>query len=462
MKRTGLLLVILLIAVLFLPGCQGMITARASESSTLSDTSGPQTGETADLSDDGGNPLPPLEEPLPPPAEYTIKFVVDNPKALLSVDNMPLSSHTVKLTEGKHLLEVSGDKIKQKTLEFCVTKDDTYRLKTDPPASMVSHLRTVSVGSLPKGMEFTLDGKFLFVALLGIPAIEVIDGETLEVIQRIRPQEKPYNKGEFVEIAISPREDAILASQMSTASIHRIPLTVDEDNDFKITSSVSSQGTWSKVVAFSKSGNLFAVSNWSSYDISLFTYPEMTFLKKIPVKGIPRGMVFADNDTTLYVSNYSNGALHKIDLEKAKVVDTIYPPGKKTGALRHLVLDQEKNILYASDMQFESINVYDLNEMKLFKQIRVDYNPNTIALSPDNRYLYVSCRGPNAASTYLDRSPRAGRLYIIDCSTLEVVDTRILGNQPTALAVHPSGEYLGVSNFRDNNIEFYKIEAPAN
>jgi hypothetical protein len=35
---------------------------------------------------------------------------------------------------------------------------------------------------------------------------------------------------------------------------------------------------------------------------------------------------------------------------------------------------------------------------------------------------------------------------------------RVLDNQPTALAVHPSGRIAAVSNFRDRNIEFYRVE----
>jgi DNA-binding beta-propeller fold protein YncE len=109
-------------------------------------------------------------------------------------------------------------------------------------------------------------------------------------------------------------------------------------------------------------------------------------------------------------------------------------------------------------MRRARIYIYNLKAGKIEAEIPVDRNPNTIALSPDGRYLFVSCRGPNAPETYLARSPRSGELHVIDTATRKVVDRRALGNQPTALAVHPSGRYLAVSNFRDNNIEFYRID----
>ena len=386
--------------------------------------------------------------------EYEVKLMIDNKKAILLIDGSPAQSLALKLKAGKHTLDVSGEGIKEKTLELDITGDCTIFVKTDPQWSKLTHIKTLPVGSLPKGMEFTPDGKYLFVALLGVPEIVMLDGEKIEVVKRISHPDKPYSGAGFVEMGVSPAGDAVLASQMNTASVHLIPL--NGNNAFEIASTIPTKGSWSKVIAFSESGKLFAVSNWSSLDVSLFTYPEMAFVKKIKIPGIPRGMVFADNDTSLYVSNYSNGNLHRVDLEKGKVAETIR--ASRPGALRHLVLDREKNVLYASDMGLECINIYDLNRKKLVKQIRVDYNPNTIALSPDKKRLYVSCRGPNAPSTYLDRSPRPGRLYMIDCATQEITDIRVLGNQPTALAVHPSGKIVTVSNFRDKNIEVYRID----
>ena len=393
-----------------------------------------------------------------PSKVYQVKITTDSKKAQLLVDGKFLEKSIISLSEGLHKLEVRGEEIKDKSLDFMVNRDLEMHVKADPPSSRLTHQNTLTVGSLPKGMEFTNDGNYLFIALLGESAVVMIDSTDMQIIKKIEPKDKRYEKAGFVEIGVSPLGDGVLVSQMTTASVHKIPLS--GDNPFEITESISTGGTWSKVVTFNSDGSKFAVSNWTSYDVTIFQYPEMKLLQKIKIPGIPRGMVFADNDQTLYVSNYSNGALHKVDLQAGKVIKSI--PVKRLGALRHLVLDDEKNILYASDMQMECINIYDLTTAKLIKQIKVDYNPNTIALSPDKRYLFVACRGPNAKSTYLERSPRDGHLYMIDTGTLEVVDIRKLGNQPTALAVHPSGKYVAVSNFRDKNIEIFQVDEYAN
>lgn len=386
--------------------------------------------------------------------EFNVNISIDNNQAVLAVDNVPIDKKSFTLKEGHHILSVSGDGIKAKDLDLHINKNTSLSLKADPPESKLTHLKTMYVGSLPKGMEFTRDGKYLFIALLGETNVVLLDGEKLEIIKRISHENKPYSKSSFVEIGISPIDDFVFASQMTTGSLHKIPIS--GNNAFRITDTISTHGNWSKVITFSQKGDLLAVSNWSSHSVTFFTYPDLTYLKKVSIPGIPRGMVFAHEDSSLYVSNFSNGNLHRIDLNTWRIADTIRP--KKSGALRHLVIDREKNILYASDMGEECIYVYDLTNKTIIKKIRVDYNPNTIALTPDNKYLFVSCRGPNAKSGYLDRSPRSGKLYMIDCDTLEVADIRVLGNQPTALAIHPSGKYLAVSNFRDKNIEVYSID----
>lgn len=370
----------------------------------------------------------------------------------LVLNGKPVTPGRLQLPYGEYELEVGGAGIKPKTVAFFLDQDTRLHFKTDPAGSLLTQVKTVAVGIQPKGMAFSNDGRYLFIALLGEAAVEVIDGETMEKTGRIVPAEPRFRKGGFVEIGVSPAGDRVAASKMETATVHFIPLS--GAHRLEMTEHLATGGTWSKVVAFSPAGDLFAASNWVSEDVSVFSYPEKKPVAKVKIPGIPRGLVFAGG--SLFVTNYSTGALHRIDTGNWQLVESIASPGP--GALRHVVAGQDPNLLFASDMRRARIYIYNLKAGKIEAEIPVDRNPNTIALSPDGRYLFVSCRGPNAPETYLARSPRSGELHVIDTATRKVVDRRALGNQPTALAVHPSGRYLAVSNFRDNNIEFYRID----
>lgn len=373
-------------------------------------------------------------------------------KAELTLNGEPVTPGRLQLPYGEYELKVGGTGIKPKTKTFFLAEDTRLHFKTDPAGSLLTQVKTMKVGIQPKGMAFSNDGRYLFIALLGEAAVEVIDGETLEMIGRIVPAEPQYRKGGFVEIGVSPAGDRVAAGKMETATVHFIPLS--GENRLEMTEHLATGGVWSKVVAFSPAGDFFAVSNWISEDVSAFSYPEKKPVAKVKIPGIPRGLAFIDG--SLYVANYSTGALHRIETGSWELTESIAAPGR--GALRHLAVGKDQNLLFASDMRRACIYMYNLKTKEIETEIRVDRNPNTIALSPDGRYLFVSCRGPNASETYLARSPRSGELHVIDTITRKVVDRRILGNQPTALAVHPSGRYLAVSNFRDNNIEFYRID----
>jgi len=112
---------------------------------------------------------------------------------------------------------------------------------------------------------------------------------------------------------------------------------------------------------------------------------------------------------------------------------------------------------YVSDMYFKTVYDIDLSTFKINKQIKVFNNPNTIDLYGD-RWLFVSCRGPNNPEDYTKRSPKNGKIYIIDTKDMTEVSNFEGGNQPTGLDVSNNGKYLCFSNFQDKNIELYSIE----
>ena len=96
-----------------------------------------------------------------------------------------------------------------------------------------------------------------------------------------------------------------------------------------------------------------------------------------------------------------------------------------------------------------------MNNDVLLKKINVYSHPNTIQLSPDNRYLYVSCRGPNNPKSYLIKGFHMGRIYVIDTVSLEIQEFWEGGNQCTGLDVSHDGSKIVFSDFLDNAIRVY-------
>jgi 6-phosphogluconolactonase (cycloisomerase 2 family) len=85
---------------------------------------------------------------------------------------------------------------------------------------------------------------------------------------------------------------------------------------------------------------------------------------------------------------------------------------------------------------------------------------DTVRLDPEDRFLYVSCRGPNNPESYELPSPANGSIHVIDAQSLRTVEVIPGGNQPTGLGITPDGRFLAFSNFQDRNVEIYAIRTP--
>jgi len=127
-------------------------------------------------------------------------------------------------------------------------------------------------------------------------------------------------------------------------------------------------------------------------------------------------------------------------------------------AMRHVVLSPDEEVCYVSDLCHNFIYEIDAVTLRILHSYKVFNNPNTIEITKDGRFLFVSCRGPDNPKSYLLRSPENGRIYVIDTVKKEVVQEIDGGNQPTGLDLSPDDRYLAFSNFRDDsNFELYDV-----
>ena len=126
--------------------------------------------------------------------------------------------------------------------------------------------------------------------------------------------------------------------------------------------------------------------------------------------------------------------------------------------MRHIAVDADRKMLFISDMGKNAIWQLSLSDDTVKKFVATDSHPNTIALSPDKKVLFVSCRGHNYSSTnYYRPGPDWGSVLLFDASTGKMLDAIVAGNQPTALAISPDGKTLVFSDFLDAKMEIFKV-----
>lgn len=306
-------------------------------------------------------------------------------------------------------------------------------------------------GKQPKAAAF-IDGRRIAVPLLDGPGIDVFELET-GTRERIAPPEPYARLGGFVECLVIPERSELWVSQMTAAAAHVFSLP---DLGYKAT--VRSSGTWSKVLAWDPAGKRVYLSNWVSEDLSVIDPERMVEERRVKVGAVPRGMALWPGGSFMYLAQYEiagepRGRLLKLDLATMAIVAATGPEGSK----RHVVADPARGRLYVSDMARDLIEVYDARQDLLVAGVKVGSKPNTIALSPDGRLLYVSCRGPNNPDRgYLYKGYEMGRIYVLDLETLAVREWWEGGNQPTGLAVSPDGALVASTDFLDARLRVHR------
>ena len=379
----------------------------------------------------------------------TVKVFPQN--AALAVDGALIPARTgpsvLVLAAGAHSIHLAAAGYQPKDLTVSLSSLLTIEVKLEREGSRLAKRSEMPTGREPKSVAFTPDGRFILCTLLEGEGVEAIptDG-TADRLALAPPASWAAKKG-FVELAFLAGRQELWVTQMTTGMVHVFSLP-----DFAWLASFPTGGSWPKFILVSPDEKTAYVSNWESRDISVIDAAARAATARIPVGGVPRGLALSRDGRFLYVCLFDRGAVQKVDLAKRAVARTLT---FGEGAMRHIVMHPTQDILYASDMLKGRILAIDAATDRLLAQIPADRNPNTIALSPDGRYLFVSSRGSNNPEDYAKKGPAFGSISCIDTETRAVVDWTWGKNQPTGLAVSPDGRTIVFTNFLDNEIEVY-------
>jgi DNA-binding beta-propeller fold protein YncE len=351
-------------------------------------------------------------------------------------------------------VEAPGFKTKEfKTADIqALLKDRIFQVKLEPEGSLLEFLGEFPSGSEPKSAYFSPEGNRLFVPLLGQHGIDVyrFDPQKQPVLAFEKRLAVPGSRAAgFVEAFCDKERRELWVSNMEENKVHIYDL-----DTLEYKSSAGTNGVMPKVITQNPAGDISAVSNWVSRDISLFDSKTKKLAAVIPAGGIPRGMSFSDDGALLFTAIYNESQIAVIDMNTKKVKSR-FKFYEGTGAARHVIYSKGK--LYVSDMYKGHVCILDAETGRLIKGLRVGSNINTIVLSPDGKYVFASSRGRNNPEDYTKSGPEFGTVTMLSAEDLST-KARVWGrNQPTGLAVSPDGNYLVFTDFLDNNIEVYRI-----
>jgi YVTN family beta-propeller protein len=324
-----------------------------------------------------------------------------------------------------------------------VSTDITITRWLNPPGQLHHKHYETKTGSNPKQVTFTPDSKEMWVTLLGSRGMQVFETATGKLTNTI----VLGDKGGAVEVVFTKDGKRAYASQMETASVYEVDTATKQ-----VLRQFATEGSWTKILAFPPDEKTLYAANWSSNDVSVIDLEKGATVKRIKTVRTPRGVVISPDGMRMFVAGFDGGEIQRIDLatEESKV---LFSTG---GAMRHMSYDEKTNRIYADDMGKAETYTIDLNTETVSTLSKTDSHPNTMDLSPDGRFLYVSNRGENGR-TYSVPGPEWGSVLVIDTTTGKTVDAMVGGNQPTGLDVSPDGKLLAFTDFLDNRLTVLSV-----
>ena len=208
-------------------------------------------------------------------------------------------------------------------------------------------------------------------------------------------------------------------------------------------------------------------ANYASGSITLFFADEGGLLGqpdwhiKLGQEGVshPSDLCFSPDGKELFVVDKGQDKVYHfhvsnnnppltIDVETTDLVKGSQP--------KALVMEASGKYLYLLTEQNPEVIVYKQHRGKLAEVERVALDGGAtsrggqLAFSPDGRYLYVSECGREGKVTIF----KVNKLH----GTLTKVGSQKVGDEPSSLAVHPSGRWLAVACRKADRVEFYSCD----
>jgi DNA-binding beta-propeller fold protein YncE len=357
---------------------------------------------------------------------------------------------TIKLDSGYYNLEIMKDGYKIFTDKIVLTGDLEVFARLTPTNSHFTFARQIISGSQPKDVIYSPDGRYLMITPMDASYIQVYDTMTAALSNICIPFYGSL-KG-FIEGVFNSDGSEYWFTQMNE---HGRVFVMSMSN-LTIKTNIPTYGNWTKVGEFTPDFKYYYVSNWLSRDITIINAETYSYSGRFRTFGdAPRGIGFSDDCKFIYAVMFDSGEIIKYSVEEGYKVVSRVKTGGSNGRFR---IDRNKEVAYINNMHIHKLFVYDMKTDKIIKTLKVWDHPDNVRLSPDDRFLYVSSRGPNNKKGYTLRSPFDGRITVFDTERdyMKIEDLYV-GNQPIGLAISPDGKTLAISNFKDDTIEFYNI-----
>lgn len=317
-----------------------------------------------------------------------------------------------------------------------VTNEDSQNLSVIDTRTD-SLIATIPVGTRPRGVKVSPDGRTVYVALSGSPkcppsmpdaeceklkADKTKDGiAEVDVIgRRVRRVLPGGSDPEQFDISRDGSRLYISNEDAGTASLVDLKSgTID---------TTVSVGAEPEGVRISPNGKLVYVTAESDTSIRVLDAATGAVKARIKVDRRPRDVAFTPDGKRAYATAEVGGTVSVIDVANNKVVATIpLPKDAKPMGVR---VSPDGERVYVATGRGGTVVVIDPASNKIVGSVKVGQRPWGIAFTSDGTKLYTA-NGPS------------NDVSVVDTKTLQVVKTIPVGKIPWGVAIGPSPASAG-------------------
>ncbi|MGH7526764.1 MAG: beta-propeller fold lactonase family protein, partial [Gemmatimonadales bacterium] len=264
-----------------------------------------------------------------------------------------------------------------------------------------SVIATIPVGTRPRGVRVSRDGKTVYVALSGSPKCPPTMPD--EECQKLKADK---SKDGIAEVDVRSRKVTRVlpgGSDPETFDISQDGATLFVSNEDANTASIVdiASGKIRSTVAVGKEpegvrlhpdGNTVWVTGETDHNLTLIDTKSGKVVGEVKVGKRPRDLAFSPDGSRAYVTSEIDGTVWVIDVATRKSTKVLQlPEGAKPMGV---VVSADGGTVYVSNGRGGTVSAIDAGADSVTGSVEVGERPWGIALTPDGRKLYTA-NGPS-------------------------------------------------------------------
>jgi PQQ-dependent catabolism-associated beta-propeller protein len=273
-----------------------------------------------------------------------------------------------------------------------------------------SVVATIPVGTRPRGVKVSPDGRTVYVALSGSPKC---------------PPTMPDEECE--KLKADKSKDGIAEVDVASRKVRRVLPGGSDPEQFDISSD----------------GKRLYISNEDAGSASIVDVQKGTIDTTVKVGAEPEGVRISPDGKIVYVTAESDTSIRVLDAATGAVKARI----KVDRRPRDVAFTPDGKRAYATAEVGGTVSVIDVPANRVIATIKLppDAKPMGVRVSPDAQRVYVA-------------TGRGGTVEVIDAATNKIVGSIKVGQRPWGIALTPDGKKLYTANGPSNDVSVVDTE----